>query len=298
MEIKRLEVLVLLSKYNKLVDVAKIMGISQPTVSFHLKKLEEEIGVALIHKHHKRIFLTEAGKTLVHYAEKIISFKDEALRVMDEYKNAEHGSLVIGASHVPAVYVLPNLISQFIEEFPNIHLSLRVKTAPVILNMLKNHELDLGLVLAEHVDEEELRAEVLFSDQLVLIFPPDHPLADREEIQLEDLQKELIILHEASSTTRKLFDHWVMSNQLSFPKQLELGSVEAIKEAVVAKLGISVLSLTAVEREVATQQLSYRSLPGLTIPFYHYLVYHQERVLTPVLKECLAFMRAFKKGKS
>ena len=180
MNLLKLEIVVLIKKYKKLTIVAEKLGVKQPTITFHIKSLEEELGVSLLELRSGRYFLTEAGEALHHYACKIDALMKEARRVTQEFKDFHKGAITIGASYVPATYLLPEIVYQFQCEFPNIKITLMVKTAPEIRTMLQNHEIDLGVISAAPFDESLLKQTNVMPDTLVLAFSKEHHFSKKK----------------------------------------------------------------------------------------------------------------------
>lgn len=180
MNLLKLEIVVLIKKYKKLTIVAEKLGVKQPTITFHIKSLEEELGVSLFELRSGRYFLTEAGEALHHYACKIDALMKEARRVTQEFKDFHKGAITIGASYVPATYLLPEIVYQFQCEFPNIKITLMVKTAPEIRTMLQNHEIDLGVISAAPFDESLLKQTNVMPDTLVLAFSKGHHFSKKK----------------------------------------------------------------------------------------------------------------------
>ncbi|SMP55405.1 LysR substrate-binding domain-containing protein [Anoxynatronum buryatiense] len=257
----RLRVLTLIEEGCRLSEIADHLSMTQPAVSFHMKKLEEETGLELYHRVHQRVLLTDAGKGLAVYAQKMSALSDQTIRYVQQFKNLSRGQLTIGSSHVPAAYILPHLIGSFRNVHPDIYLQLKVKTSAVILSMLRENQVDLAFLMAQKIDDADLEGISILEDELMLILPPSHALVQKPVITVADLQKETLILHDTSSTTRILFDEWMKEHHLLLQGSLELGSAEALKEAVEAGLGISVLSSSAVKREVKARRLVTRPLP-------------------------------------
>jgi DNA-binding transcriptional LysR family regulator len=291
MEKQRLEVFVQLAQQQQMTRVAERLNVKQPTVTFHIKKLEEEVGMPLFQRNHKRYILTEAGRALVHYAQKILALHEETMRVLQEYQECKTGRLEVGASHVPAAYMLPKLFGDFLSQYDQVELALQVKTAPFILERIKHHDLDFGLILAKEVDDKELYVIPLAAEHLVLVFHAEHPFAQAEEITKEMLEAEPIILHQESSTTRKMAERWAKENGVTLRTKMELGSAEAIKEAVENNIGYSLISQTAVQREVTLGRLITHPLPGEVEPYFFYLIYHRDRLQTPLFQRFLTFIQ-------
>ena len=194
MNLLKLEIVVLIKKYKKLTIVAEKLGVKQPTITFHIKSLEEELGVSLFELRSGRYFLTEAGEALHHYACKIDALMKEARRVTQEFKDFNKGAITIGASYVPATYLLPEVVHQFQCKFPNIKITLLVKTAPEIRTMLQNHEIDLGVISAAPFDEPLLKQTKIIPDTLVLAFSKEHHFSKRRKCIITRYRKRTYII--------------------------------------------------------------------------------------------------------
>ena len=272
MNLLKLEIVVLIKKYKKLTIVAEKLGVKQPTITFHIKSLEEELGVPLFELRSGRYFLTEAGEALHHYACKIDALMKEARRVTQEFKDFNKGAITIGASYVPATYLLPEVVHQFQCEFPNIKITLIVKTAPEIRTMLQNHEIDLGVISAAPFDEPLLKQMNVMPDTLVLAFSKEHHLSKRTNVSLQDIEKERILLHRNPSTTRDLLTQWTLAHNITFQSEIELDSLETMKQILKYGNGVAFISKLAIEQEVQRNELCYIPIPDFNfsvifIPF-------------------------------
>lgn len=265
MNLLKLEIVVLIKKYKKLTIVAEKLGVKQPTITFHIKSLEEELGVSLFELRSGRYFLTEAGEALHHYACKIDALMKEARRVTQEFKDFHKGAITIGASYVPATYLLPEIIYQFQCEFPNIKITLMVKTAPEIRTMLQNHEIDLGVISAAPFDESLLKQTNVMPDTLVLAFSKEHHFSKKENVSLQDIEKERILLHRNPSTTRDLLTKWMLAHNITFQSEIELDSLETMKQILKYGNGVAFISKLAIEQEVQRNELRY--IPILNLNF-------------------------------
>lgn len=214
MNLIKLQIVELIDKYHHMTSVAEILGIKQPTVTFHMKSLEEEMGVRLFESRSGKTFLTEAGQALLHYSVKINALTQEARRVVKEYDSLYRGTLHIGASYVPATYLLPAMLHTFSQEFPGIRMLLSVKPAPVIREMVIRHQLDLGIISSEPFVGSVLHAETLCEDDLVLICSPQHGLTQKESLHPEDIAQVPFALHGDESSTRRLTNHWLVQHDI------------------------------------------------------------------------------------
>ncbi|GGI99746.1 LysR family transcriptional regulator [Paenibacillus hunanensis] len=277
MNLIKLQIVELLNRHQKITAVADELGLKQPTVTFHMKSLEKEMGVTLFESRGGKILLREPGKALLHYATKINALAAESKRIVQEFGALERGQLRIGASYVPATYFLPDLIHTFSHQHPGVQLSIAVKTAPVIRDMLINHEIDMGIMLTEPFEHPALVKGLIGEDQMVVIFTPDHPLANEAELNLEVLQRSRLVLHSHDSSTRQISDRWMRDSGLEIPSFIELDSAEAIKRAVMLGGYAAFLSRMAVEEELRSGRLHMHSLPDQQLRRYLYYAYNKER---------------------
>ncbi|MBE1444098.1 LysR family transcriptional regulator [Paenibacillus sp. OAS669] len=285
MNLLKLQIVELLEKHKKITPVADALGLKQPTVTFHMKSLEQELGVQLFEARSGKILLTEAGQSLCHYSAKINSLAQEAERVVKEYDQLGRGSLRIGASYVPGTYMLPRILSGFAKAYPRISLTLMVKTAPAIKEMLLNHEIDLGILSCEPFQAPYLAAQTLCEDELVLIASPQHPLAENMELDAEQLGKVPFLLHSPESSTRQLTVKWAEHNGIELNAHMELDSLEAIKQTVMLGESVSFVSRLAIRKEVERGELISRPIPQNDYKRYIYYAYNVDRRQSAVLDQ-------------
>lgn len=290
--LQQLKILVLLARYKKVTAVAEKLKIKQPSVTFHMNKLEQSVGVPLFIRKHKRVFLTEDGKALLHYATRIILLSEEAEQVLTDYTQFKKGNITIGASNTPATYFLPQLLGKMRQAYPNVNIVIQVNNAPQIIEAVKNLEIDFGLVAEHAVNDPELVAIPLANDELGLVMHPDHPLAQEDQIEAGQLQQEVWILRERNSASRRMMETWAAQNGIVCKKGLEFGATEAIKRAIRCKLGISLLSRMAVEDEVNGGKLVFKRLNTETVNRSVFFIYSRNRFVTPIFQEYIRFFQS------
>lgn len=277
MNLTKLEIVVHIAKYKQVTAVAKVMGIKQPTVTFHMKSLEEEFKVQLFEMRTGKVLLTEAGIALLHYASKIQALTQETRRVLGEYRNLGKGSLTIGASYVPGTYIIPELIGRFSESYPGVTYQMYIKPAPVIREMLLDHKIDIGFISSQPFDDPELYQQHVCDDELVLMFAPLHPFASLTQLEPKTIATEPFIFHGKDSTTRQMTEQWAANHNVELRVSMELDSIEAIKRAVMLGKGISFISRIAVADEVKRGLLSLLPLPGSIGNRSIHVIYHRDR---------------------
>jgi len=257
----KFQILEELYKYKKITAVADALNLKQPTVTFHLKAMEKDFGVKLFESRCGKIILTEAGETIYHYASKINALALEATRVVKEYDLGK-GTIKIGASYVPATFLLPSILSDYTKENPMLSISLNVKTSPTVLDMLEKHEIDIGIISSESFQLPNIISKPLVEDEIVIFFSTKHPLAAQSLLNPELLAKSSLILHGEHSSTRSITLKWLKNSGIIINTQIELNSLEAIKHIVLQGNHISVISKLAIQHELTEGSLTYRKIPS------------------------------------
>ncbi|MHA6483114.1 LysR substrate-binding domain-containing protein [Paenibacillus sp. strain BS8-2] len=290
MNVQQLKVFIEMCGGRTLAEAADRLGLRQPTVSFHLRKLEEELGLELFRKRSRSLQPNDASAELLPYAKRIVHLMDEAKGAMAAYRDQEQGRLRIGASYTPATYVLPLHIANYRKLHDRMELTLTVKQAETVLSMLRNYEIDAGIVSLGQVMHEGLKVLPLVSDELKLFLSPEHPLSEKADISIEDLSSETFLLHEVGSTSRTLSDEWAAEVGLSWGQVMELGAIETIKESVKRNIGLGLLPIRSVQREVDDGELVMRNLPDYRNKRYICLAYRDEEQLSPQVRGFIAYI--------
>ncbi|MCC3376798.1 LysR family transcriptional regulator [Cohnella sp. REN36] len=291
MNIQQLRVFANAARYGTLTEAASEMRLKQPTVSFHLKKLEETLGVELFRKHTRQMQLTDAGQTLLPYARRVCALLDEADRLMTEHREQGRGPLKIGASYTPATYFMPPYLAEFQSNYPQVIPTLTVKQAGAILGLLRDYEVDVAVVSLLDPTAEGLHVVPLVQDDLMLVLPIGHPLARLDRLAVEDLLDAPFLVHEQGSTSRELSERWASENGLKWQIRMELGAIETIKESVKHGIGIGILPWRSVEKEVAEGELAARELPGKVRSRFVCLAYRKEDTLSYHVRTFIQFVR-------
>ncbi|WP_026293716.1 LysR family transcriptional regulator [Saccharibacillus kuerlensis] len=283
LNLTKLKIVELLEKHNKITTVAEILNLKQPTVTFHMKNMEKDFGVKLFETKMGKIVLTDAGYALQHYAVKIGALASEAERAVSEFDTLRRGTLRIGASYVPATYLLPGVLHRFSSLYPGVHIALSVKTAPAVREMLERHEIDLGIASTDSFESPELLSEPMGRDELVLIFAPSHKLAAIGEPTPEQIASCYFVMHGIESSTRRLTENWLAAHSRRLPSYLEFDSLEAIKQTVMLGEHVSFVSHLAVQDEIKRGLLQMRSIPGGRLNRHIYMVTNKQRYRSAML---------------
>ena len=267
---------------------------TQPAVTFQVRQLEEYFNTRLFDRTHNRISLTEAGARVYQYAEKIFELYSELENSVREMTGEISGSLTIGASTTIAEYMLPALLGDFKKKYPDINIHLKVSNTDGIVSMVENNSIDLGVVEAP-VTNKNLVVEQCRPDHLVAIVPPDHPEAGRETLTYEALINYPFICREEGSGTREVISEYLNAvdcGEDALNVSMELGSPEAVKGAVETGMGISVVSLATVQKELRLGTLVAINLdPPMDRPFS--FVRQKQKFRARVMEELLEFAQNY-----
>jgi DNA-binding transcriptional LysR family regulator len=242
---------------------AELLYLSQPGVSLQVKALEKTVGMPLLERHGRTLRLTEAGRELYTYSERIFALLEEARMVLDELSGARRGTVKVGASTTAGIYVVPGALGAFHRSNPNVKLTLDVVNRFTAQERLVNDEVDLA-VMGLIEDAHELEVAEFAPNELVVIASPRHPLAGRVRIPLEELAREAFLFREQGSGTRTDVER--LFAERGIPRVgMELRSTGAIKQAVAADLGIAVMPLVAIELELLARRLVVLDVEGFPV---------------------------------
>ncbi len=234
------------------------LHISQPAVSKHVRLLEEELEVELFQRVGKQVELTEAGRIVLDYAEQVLALAEDTRRALVDLQGLQRGTLRLGASSTPGIYLLPPVLAVFAQRYPGIILALETANSQRVIDGVLNRQWDLGVV-GISPDEAMLHVQPYCRDTLVLIVPPSHRLAAQPTVTLADLVSQTWILREEGSASGRLAERALRNHHLKQGHNLVLQGSEGVKQAVIAGLGVAMVSRFAITLEV--QQGVLRALP-------------------------------------
>ncbi|MGD8575729.1 MAG: selenium metabolism-associated LysR family transcriptional regulator [Thiohalophilus sp.] len=294
---RRLQVFQTVARLLSFTKAAEELHMTQPAVTFQVRQLEEQFNTRLFDRTHNRISLTEAGQRVYECANKIFELYAEMDNAVRELTGDVSGVLIIGASSTIAEYMLPELLRDFKKQYPDVTIRLRVANTDGIVSMVENNAIDLGVVEAP-VSNKNLVVEECRTDKMVLIVPPDHELAKQEVVPVKQIADYPFICREEGSGTREVMlesmtQAGISSSDLNL--SMELGSLEAIKGAVEAGMGVSVLSSATIEKELKLGTLVAVKLdPPVERPFS--FVHQKQKFKIRAMDELLSFARSYCKS--
>lgn len=261
----------------------KLVHLSQPTVSSHIKDLESHFGCRLIDRLAKETVPTKEGELLYHYALRLIALRDEAEKALSRFKGAVEGHLAIGGSTIPGGHILPRVTAGFLEKYPHVYVALKVAGTGEIVSDILSGELEFGVVGARTADGK-LEQQVLVEDEMRLIVPDDHRWRDKTGVTLDLLLQERLIVRESGSGTLKSIEVSLRKKGRrlkDFHVVAEFGSTEAVVQAVKRKIGLSIVSPIAVIEHLQSGTLKALRIDDLNLKRHFYLTRHKHRSLSP-----------------
>jgi DNA-binding transcriptional LysR family regulator len=293
MTIRQLEVFLGVAQAKSFSRAAERIHLSQPTLSEHMRELEEELGVRLFVRHPRSVSLTEAGRIFGDYATRVVATLAAGRQALAELNGLQQGSLVVGASTTPGTYVLPALIARFRQAYPGITVALRIANSRIVEERVRDGDVDVAVIGGHMLGPGERCVAAGIVDELRLIVSAKHPIG--ETISRAKLSREPLLIREEGSATRQVTERALREAGITVRPAMELDHTETIKRAVVAGLGIAFVSRYAIEDEVRAGRLRVVGVEKLKIR-RHFHVIHDER--RPLSASARAFVDFLEKRRS
>lgn len=294
LDLHKLEIFYWVAELRSFSQAADLLSLRQPTVSAHIQELEQSVGGKLLYRIRGRVSLTPLGQLLAERAKNLLAFKRETVAAVELFHGTLSGELWIGGSNIPGEYFLPQRLGAFTKKYPAVRPILRIGDSAGIIDDLLDGKVELAVV-GYKAEDSRLRFEKIWDDEMILAVPKDHPWGRRKSIQVADLKTEKFISRERGSGTlesmRQLLAKSGEPADAVLTISMELGSTEAIKEAVLAGYGISILSRIAIRQELADGRLVEVPIRDLVMERGFYEVYHGRRPLHPNAQAFRDFLR-------
>ncbi|MDQ0971359.1 DNA-binding transcriptional LysR family regulator [Neobacillus niacini] len=260
---QHLEVFIKVVEKENFSKAAEELHMTQPAVSQYIRLLEQSIGSRLLERNNKYVRLNKAGEIVFHHAKEIITLYTKMQTLVDDLTNKAGGTIAIGASYTFGEYILPHIIAKMKEQYPLIHPSIRIQNTKEIIDLVKKHQLDIGIIEGFY-EKATLNSKVVSKDKMVIVASPLHPLLSvKREIRISDLEEETWILREEGSGTREAAENLFRRYDFTPKNVMEFGSTQVIKESVEAGLGISLLSSWAIKKELTNGYIGIIHVNGL-----------------------------------
>ena len=285
---RQLSVFTSVARHLSFTQAAKELHLSQPAVSMQVKQMEEQVGLPLFEQMGKQTYLTGVGIEMFHYSRAIGQLLTEAEEVINEIKGAHRGRITISVASTANNFV-PTLLGTFHESFPDITVSLDVTNRETLLEQLEQNEVDL-VVMGQPPKEMDLEAGAFMENPLVVIAPPDHPLAGEKNIPMSRMEDEIFLTRERGSGTRGAIERFFEQHDVRLSTGMEIASNEAIKQSVQAGLGLGLLSKHTLDMELALNKLAILDVEDFPIVRHWYVMHRKGKRLSPVAQAFKQFL--------
>ncbi|MEE9615021.1 MAG: selenium metabolism-associated LysR family transcriptional regulator [Thermodesulfobacteriota bacterium] len=289
MELRYLEIFCKVAEHKSFSRAAEALHLTQPTISIHIKSLEDELGTKLFDRLGRSVVPTGAGDLLYQYASEIVRLKEEARLAMDELSGKMRGCLIVGASTIPGEYLLPAIIGRFKKAYPEVLPTLKVGDTKGIYAMVLEGGVDVGVVGSLKEDKNIVSSEFL-ADELVLVGPGTFRKGEVSKRELKELP---LLLREAGSGTRATLESALSAGGID-PEELniaaEMGSTQAMRGAVAAGMGFAFISRVAVQGDIERGTLRAVKVKGINIKRRFHIITHRLRTNSPIARTFMEFL--------
>jgi DNA-binding transcriptional LysR family regulator len=293
MNLDYLQTFIEVARTGSFSEVAKMHSISQPAVSFQIRKLEQELGTRLIDRSQKTFMLTESGKKLLQFSEKVNKEHALLLQELDSLREDISGSLLISSSTIPGEFLLPSILGKFRALHPLVFAQVIISDSVTVINGVQGGEYDIGFcgITPKSNDLEYFKVN---EDEIVLIVFPEHPFAQRSEISFMELEREPLIIRESTSGTQRSMETLLLEAGLDIKKftpHLTLSTTQAVVSAVEARAGIAFVSNLAIEKSLSLGLVKQVAVSNLKLKRNFYCIFRRERIVSRLLEEFISYVR-------
>ncbi len=282
MTIRHLRVFIMVADLGSMTKAANKLFIAQPSVSQTIKELEDYYNIRLFERLSKKLYITEEGRQLLSYARYIVSLFDEMEQKMRQ--SAENSKLKIGASVTIGTCILSEIYSRYHMAYPNVDIDTIVDNTTVVEAMVLKSEIDFALVEGP-VHSRDIVSRPFMDDELILICGDSHPFKEKGHIVLRDLEGENLILRESGSGTRELFENTMLARGIDMNIKGVCNNSETIKNAVIANMGVSVISKMIVKDELKMGKLFHIEIDDTEFKRQFNIIYHKNKYISKPIKD-------------
>jgi DNA-binding transcriptional LysR family regulator len=287
MNLNQLKIFYMAAKNRNLSLAARKLFITQPAVTKGIQRLQEFYDMKFVDHIGKKLVLTDAGEVLYEIAEKIFELENRAEESIRDFQQRKRGHIRILSSESFGDYYLPRMIIPFSKSYPLVRITMNILPTDQVVNHTAILNNDLGFI-SYPVEHDKLLVKEVLKDQLVIIAPLDHPLTGKEKLAPDDLEGQLLIMHEKGSAPRNAIENYIRKTNLTVKIPLELSSNRAIKRAVEEGIGIALISRKVAREEIEAGRLKAIPIsdPSMTRKFY--MIHHKDKYLSESLQNFIA----------
>jgi len=295
MEIRQLKTFRTVAQLLSFKKAADYLNYAQSSISAQIQALEEDLNVQLFDRLGRGILLTEAGVSLMNYAEKILDLADETRTEVSSAKELK-GSLTIKVPETFGVHRLPVVIKQFRTDYPKVRLHFTTCTHEGLQKDLRKGVTDLAFLLTESFQAADLEAEILGIENLILVAHPNHPLLKKSIVHTKDLKGETLLFSKVDCSYRRTIEAGFNMEEIRYDNTLEFNSVEAIKQCVMAGVGITILPEITVAKDISEGKLAALSWNEGVLEVAALMIWYKDRWLSPTLTAFMGTVRGVLKA--
>ncbi len=290
MELRQLKTFRTVGQLLSFHRAAEVLNYAQSTISAQIKALEQDFGVPLFDRLGKRVILTEAGQMLMRYAQKMIDVEQETMTQISGWQEP-HGSISIRIPQSIGTYHLPSVLSRFQSIYPKVGFDISSCAFHSLQQELRTGITDLAFLLTDSINVSDLKSELLRIEPLVIVSHPDHRLASLSSVGIQDLEGESILLPKHDCSYKMLFEQILTEEKVGSTTFMEFNSIEAIKQCVLKGVGVTMIPMMSVEKEIAQKKLKMLPWAEEKLETAVLMIWHKDKWISPTLR---AFMDTVK----
>ncbi|HWS85601.1 MAG TPA: LysR substrate-binding domain-containing protein [Pyrinomonadaceae bacterium] len=295
MEMTQLEFFLQVIAEGSFSKAADAVGRTQPAVSIAIRRLEEEVGAPLFDRSQKTPTLTEAGQRIQDYAQRILALRDQARGAVAELRELKRGLVRVGANESTSLYLLPQVILSFREKHPDVKVEIYRHVSERLPREVLERNVDFAVLAFEPVDRD-LESFCVLRDELSLILNPEHPLAKREGVTVEELGRESFLAHNVKTASRNRVVEVFAEHHTPLNITLELATVETIKRFVQLNVGLAFVPHMCVREELERGTLATVPVKGLTYVRTLWVTHRRNATFSHAAAAFLAVLRQHAKA--
>jgi len=284
----QLTIFMAVAEHRSITRAAKALHMTQPAVSIQMKQLQEAVDIPLINIVGKRLYLTEAGEEFHHFCRRLTEGREHFEATVSQLKGGLKGKLTVSAAST-AKYFLPYLLGEFQKRFPGIEISLKVTNRNEVLSHLQENQYSIA-ILTQVPDDNTIESIPFLENPLLMAVHPEHRLAGNKISSLKALKNEPFIFRERGSGTRMVMELLFKKAGINPKITMELGTNEAVKQAIMAGIGISMISELSLVTERKLNKIDLLKIPGFPVITHWHILYKKEKLISPVTKNFIAFL--------
>lgn len=294
LDLHKLEIFYWVAEHKSFSQAAELLSLRQPTISAHVQELEKAVGGKLLYRIPGKVSLTPLGLMLAERAKSLLAFKRDTIAAVEQFHGTLSGELWVGGSSIPGEYLLPPKLGEFNKKYPRVKPILRIGDSASIVTELLEGKVEIAFVGFKG-DDARLTFAKIWDDEMVVAVPKGHPWTKRKTVKVADLRSEKFISREHGSGTldsiRQLLGKRRQPADDIFNITMELGSTEAVKEALMAGFGFSILSRISIRHELEEGTIVEVPIRGLKLQRGFYQVFHSRRPLHPIAQVFSQFLK-------